>query len=43
MTGDLWIFLIFLAVAVFLAHFVGGTKNTVIAEKRDENPEILTN
>ena len=31
------------AIAVFLSTFVGGYKNTAIAEKREENPEILAN
>ena len=33
---------LFSAIAVFLSTFVGGYENTAIAEKRAENPEILT-
>ena len=35
-------FSLFPAIAVFSAHFSEGIKNTAIAEKREENPEILT-
>ena len=34
---------LFSAIAVFLSTFVGGYRNTAIAEKREEKPEILTN
>ena len=35
---------LFLAIAVFFQHILPeSAKNTAIAEKREENPEILTN
>ena len=34
---------LFSAIALFLSTVVGGYQNTPIAEKREENPEILTN
>ena len=34
---------LFLAIAVFSAHLPESAKNTAIAEKREENPEVLTN
>ena len=41
---DFWgLFLIFLAVPVFSARLSESTKNTTVAEKREENPEILSN
>ena len=40
---DFWVSLSFLSDRSFLRTFVGGYKNTAIAEKREENPEILTN
>ena len=34
---------LFLAIAVLSAHLPESAKNTAIPEKREENPEILTN
>ena len=34
---------LFSAIAVFSAHLPESAKNIAIAEKREENPEILTN
>ena len=35
-------FFIFPAIAIFFSTSVRGYKDTAIAEKREENPEILT-
>ena len=40
---DFWHIPDFPAIAVFSAHLVEGIKNTAIAVKRKDNPEILTN
>ena len=40
---DFWVFLSFLSDRSLFSTFVGLYKNTAIAEKREENPEILTN
>ena len=40
---DLWLLLRFPRDRSIFSTFVGAYKNTAIAEKREENPEILTN
>ena len=40
---DFWLFLDFLSDRSIFSTAVGGYKNTAIAEKREENPEIVTN
>ena len=40
---NIWVFLSFLSNRSIFDTFVGGSKTPVIAEKREENPEILIN
>ena len=42
MSEDFWISLDFPSDRSIFSAFVGGYESTVIAEKREENPEILT-
>ena len=43
MSEDFWLFLAFPSDRGIFSTFVGGSKSIAIAEKREENTEILTN
>ena len=43
MSEDVWFFLDFPSERSIFSTFAGGCLKTAIAEKREENPEILSN